>query len=133
MPTSIKVLIGVILAALVGVSVLYFVKAPGSSNEPVSTVIESITPANGDKTLQNGQLKVDLLTGWDARLTIDGVPIPDDELSKVAPLGTITFQPGPGKALESFPAGQNCVVMTYWQIATGPDNSFTKSWCFTSF
>jgi hypothetical protein len=133
MPTSVKVLIGAILAALVGVSVLYFVKAPGSSNEPVSTVIESITPANGDKTLQNGQISIDLLTGWDARLTVDGKTIPDDQLKKVPQQGTIVFNPGPGKELEYFPAGQNCVVMTYWQIATGPENSFTKSWCFTSF
>lgn len=133
MPTSIKVLIGAILAALVGVSVLYFVKAPGSSNEPVSAIIESISPGNGDKTLQNGQLSIDLLTGWDASLVIDGKPIPDDQLKKVPPQGTIVFQPGPDKVLESFPAGQNCVVMTYWQLATGPDTSFSKSWCFTSF
>ena len=35
-----------------------------------------------------------------------------------------------GKAFELFPAGPNSVTLTYWQVRTGPDQSFTKRWTF---
>jgi len=133
MPTSIKIVIGVLLLGIVGFSVLYFVKSPGDSSKPLAGVIESINPQDGDKTLQNGQITVDLLTGWTGRFTIDQKEIPDNQVVKVPEQGLLTFQPGKGKALEYFPAGQNCVIFTYWQVATGPDSSFTKNWCFTAF
>lgn len=133
MPTSIKALIGAIFLAMIAATVIYFVNVPEDSASSVPGVIESVSPADGDKTLQNGQITVDLLTGWDGRLTVDQRPIPDDELIKVREQGIIKFQPGKGKAIEYFPAGQNCVTITYWQVATGEEPSFTKPWCFTAF
>ena len=68
-----------------------------------------------------------------ASVTIDQREIPDNQVVKVPEQGQLTFQPGKDKALEYFPAGQNCVIFTYWQVATGPESSFTKNWCFTAF
>ena len=74
---------------------------------------------------------IDLLSGWDASLVIDGRAIPDDQLSKVTSQGVVTFQPGPGKEFEFLQAGQNCVVATYWPLSS-PEQKFTTNWCFTA-
>lgn len=114
------------LAAVVGLARM------GSGTDKASDeVIESISPGPNEKVLQQGQLTVDLLTGWDGRLQIDQVTIPDDQIERIRELGKLTFQPGPGKEIEYFPAGQNCTTLTYWQIAN-PEQTFTKTWCFTS-
>jgi len=104
----------------------------GSGSSPESLVIERLLPGESDKTLQQGEVGIDLLSGWTADLRINEVPIPDDELDRVTELGLITFRPGPGKAVEYLLAGQNCATATYWQIATGPEQSFTRTWCFSA-
>lgn len=58
--------------------------------------------------------------------------IPQDQLDRNLELGVITFQPGPGKAIERLQGGQNCATASYWQVATGPDQTFTRSWCFSA-
>ena len=132
MPTAVRrSIIGVLLLVVAG-SVFGLTRLSSGPSQPVDTIIESISPDNGQSTLQQGQVSVDLLSGWDGRLTIDQKQIPDDQVVKVREQGTIKFQPGPGKALEYFPAGQNCVILTYWQLATGPEQSFQKQWCFTA-
>ena len=132
MPTAVRRLIIAMLLLIVAGSIFGLTRLSGGSSQPVSAVIESINPANGDSTLQQGQITVDLLTGWDGKFTIDQREIPDNEVIKIREQGKLIFQPGKGKTLEYFPAGQNCVTLTYWQVATGPETSFTKPWCFTS-
>lgn len=133
MPTAARRTIIGLLLLVAALSVFGLTRLEsGKDTADESVIIESINPANNDKTLQQGQITVDLLTGWDASFSVDERPIPDDQIVKVREQGTFMFQPGTGKALEYFPAGQNCVTMTYWQIATGPDQSYTKRWCFTA-
>jgi hypothetical protein len=109
----------------------------GEGSQPSSDIVQVISPQPNDKTLQQGQVRVELKTGWDGSLRIDQRDIPANQLTRsrsegIAPADQLMFQPGPGKALEYFPAGQNCATLTYWQLRTGPDQSFTKQWCFTS-
>jgi hypothetical protein len=132
MPTAVRRSLIAALLVIVALSLFGLTRLNSSGTKTLPNIIESINPADGDKTLQQGQIAVDLLSGWDGRLSIDQRDIPDSEVTKVPQQGTLSFQPGPGKALEYFPAGQNCVVLTYWQLATGPDQSFTKNWCFTA-
>lgn len=132
MPTWVRRTIIGLLLAVAAVSVFGLTRLEGDSSSPAETVIERVTPDKNDKTLQQGRLTVDLLSGWDGSLVIDGRKIPEDQLDKVREQGTISYQPGQGKELEYFPAGENCVTLTYWQIATGPGKSFDRTWCFTS-
>lgn len=132
MPTWVRRLIIALLLGVAALAAVGLTRLSSGDSQPVSSIIESITPGNGDSALQQGQLTVDLLTGWDGSLTIDGKAIPDSQVTKVREQGKLTFQPGAGKVLEYFPAGQNCVTLKYWQLATGPEQSFTKAWCFTA-
>ena len=95
------------------------------------SIIESVTPADKSAVLQQSEVGINLQSGWDASLVINGRPIPDQQLSKVAAQSRISFQPGPGKAFEFLQAGQNCVTATYWPLAS-PEQRFSKYWCFTA-
>ena len=119
-----------LLVAAIGIASLVLDDG-GSGGTPESLVIEVLIPSDGDKVLQQGEVGVDLLTGWDAHLTINGVRIPEEELIRLDEFGLITFKPGEGRAVEALQAGQNCASATYWQKATGPDHSFTRTWCFS--
>jgi hypothetical protein len=131
MPTAVRRAIIAVLLLIVAASVYGLTQLKSGPNVASSEIIESISPADGEKMLQQGQITIDLLSGWDGKLSIDQKAIPDDQLVKVKEQGLIEFQPGTGKALEYFPAGQNCAELTYWQTVT-PDQTFTKQWCFTS-
>lgn len=119
-----------LLVAAFGVASLFSSEGE-SDGSPEAQVIEALIPEDQDKVLQQGDVGIDLLSGWDAELAINGVVIPDQQLERIDELGRITFRPGEGKVIEAHQAGQNCATATYWQKATGPDVSFTRSWCFT--
>lgn len=121
----IAVLLLIAAAAVVGLTQL-----DGSTSNATTAIIQSISPADNDKILQQEPIIVDLESGWDGRLTIAERAIPDDQLEKVPQQSKFTFTPGPGKAFEFFPAGQNCAEITYWPVLT-PEQTFTHRWCFT--
>jgi len=132
MPTAVRRGIIAVLLVIAASAAFGLSRLSSGPPMPVDSIVESVTPGNGESTLQQGQITVDLLAGWDGKLMIDQREIPEDQLTKIREQGLIKFQPGPGKALEYFPAGQNCVTLTFWQIATGPEQSFQKPWCFTA-
>lgn len=105
----------------------------GGGGSPEAQVIEGLYPQPQSQALQQAEVKIDLLTGWDATLTIDGVEIPDAQLDRVQDLGEVRFLPGPGKVFETLPEQPNvCATARYWQRATGPDQTFSRTWCFTT-
>jgi hypothetical protein len=118
-----------LVIAAVAVVAAFFV---GGNDTPQADdrIVEAIIPGNNDKVLQQAEVGIDLQSGWDASLTIDGIAIPLDQYTKIVPQGRVSFEPGPGKALEFLPAGQNCVVARYWPLSN-PEQNFSRSWCFT--
>jgi hypothetical protein len=93
--------------------------------------IEQLIPARDSQILQQEAVGVQLGAGYDASLAINGTAIPDLQLDKTPGLNLVLFQPGPDKAFEQLPPGQNCVVVTSWRVETGRDDSSRFSWCFT--
>jgi hypothetical protein len=138
MPTAVRrTLIAALLVIAAGAAVMV-TRLPQGTDEAASDIVRSISPGPNEKIPQQGQIRIELLAGWAGRLQVDQRTIPDNQLNRsedkqVASHQQLLFQPGPGKALEYFPAGQNCATLTYWQIRTGPSQSFTRSWCFTAF
>jgi hypothetical protein len=131
--TVIAVLLVIAASAAFGVT-----RLPQGTTEPASDIVRSISPGPNEKIPQQGQIKIELMAGWAGRLQVDQRTVPDSELNRsedptLSSHQQLLFQPGPRKALEYFPAGQNCATLTYWQVRTGPDQSFTRTWCFTSF
>jgi hypothetical protein len=95
------------------------------------TDVESISPENGALAGLVDDVTVDLRDSYTGVLVIDGVEIPEDQLSRVEELGLITFRPGAGKEISRFRAGENTVDVLYWpRTKERPDKPFHYSWRF---
>lgn len=93
--------------------------------------IERLIPLPGTKILQQDIIGIDMAPGYEATIALNATPIPLDQSDVIGPINQTTFKPGPGKVFEQLPAGQNCIVATYWQSSVGPSVSSTRTWCFT--
>lgn len=131
MPTAVRRSIIAVLLLIVAGSAYGLTQLDSSTSNATTAVVQSLSPGDNDKILQQAPIEIDLETGWDGKLEIAERAIPDDQLDRVEQQGKISFTPGPGKVFEFFPAGRNCATLTYWQIRTGPEQSFEREWCFT--
>jgi hypothetical protein len=122
----------VVLLAIVVVAVYALFQLAASDDATNETsAIEQLIPAPDSKILQQDQIGIDLAPGYEASLTVNGTPLPEDEVLAVPQLNQVFFQPGPGKSIEQWPAGRNCIIATFWRSATGPGQSTNRAWCFT--
>ncbi|MEZ5135929.1 MAG: hypothetical protein R2699_12965 [Acidimicrobiales bacterium] len=62
-------------------------------------------------------------------MIVDGIVIPEDQLI-ISEGRPHHLPPGPGQAVETFQAGQNCASVVYFPL-TSPDQQFTRNWCFS--
>jgi hypothetical protein len=130
MPTAVRRSIIAALLVVVALSVYGLTQLDSGTSDATTAIVQSVSPSDNDKILQQEPVEIDLETGWDAKLTIAERPIPDDQIDRVPQQGKLTFTPGPGKAFEFFPAGDQCAELVYWPIRS-PEQTFNHSWCFT--
>jgi hypothetical protein len=96
------------------------------------TKIEHVVPVGGSSVLRQSEIGIDLAPGYDADLTIAGVPIPRSQLRLVPQQNQVFFTPGKGKAIEELEAGDTCVDATIWKSSVGHGTGDTEvRWCFT--
>ncbi len=124
--------VGFVLAVIVAVAVVALFSVGTESTTVDQGAVERLLPANNSQVLQQESVGIDLAPGYDAALTVNGMPIPTDQLDKTTGLNIVMFQPGPGKVIEYLPSGQSCVLATYWRLDTGPGESSARTWCFTA-
>ena len=91
--------------------------SPGGVN-PLPATVESVSPVPGSIAGPIDTITVDLdnsLTGV-LLIKIRGsyVEIPEDQLDRVVELGQLSYRPGPGKEITTFPQGENDVLVYYW-------------------
>jgi len=112
-------------------------------------VIVSQTPLPGSHALSQSEVSAVLLQGYDGRLTINGIAIPEGQMEgAVDPSSmsaadfrkyglrpnnrnTVAFQPGPGKVLTSLPTGEVTVTVHYFRDRLNQQGGRTVSWSFT--
>jgi hypothetical protein len=125
----------VIAACIVGLVVMVQHTQRGDKDEPKFTgqskaVVELKAPAPESNVLSQAQLLIDLTTNYDSSFVVNGVLIPDDQLQKRPELNQVIFSPGPGKVIEKFPAGRNCVEATIFRIDGVQEDVPATRWCF---
>jgi hypothetical protein len=131
MPLPVRVgLIALLVVAASGIYAVTRLHFQSSANLD-NGVVEQLIPADGDKLLQQARIGIDLQTGYNASLAVNGVALPEDQVDRIAAFNQVLFQPGPGKAFEAWPAGRNCIVATYYKYETGPTQSSSLTWCFS--
>jgi len=110
-------LVGTIV--LVGVTVLIVggaaqVNGPATVQRPPQiTVLE---PNESDQLLPQGEVGAQLQAGLTGQISIDGRAIPQDQTTLDPSLGTVTFDPGPGKDIEEFTKGGHTAVIEWWPV-----------------
>jgi hypothetical protein len=94
--------------------------------------IEAVSPEPNQLTGLVDTVTVDLADRYTGVLVIDGVEIPEDQLDRVVGIQTVSFRPGPDKAISRFRAGENVVVVKYWdgRLQDRPAKPYSYSWNF---
>lgn len=124
----------------------------GREAQRLPASIEQMKPGPGDQVLQQSQIFVDFVEGYEASLTIDGVELETTRLDELTSQGnalkpgqqveipataiydpgnfTISFTPQVGAPIESFSQGEHSAMVTYWKIEDGPNKARSFKWTF---
>jgi len=94
--------------------------------------VQAVSPEPEQITGLIDTVTVDLADQYSGVLIIDGVEIPEDQLDRVVGIQTISFRPGPDKAIGRFRAGENTVTVLYWdgRLQDRPDKTYSFGWSF---
>lgn len=128
----------VAVALTVAAAALYFgVKATetdGESSVSVNgrpDVVEHVIPRNGAEILRQTQIGIDLVSGYEGTLVVNGLEIPAAELRVVPEQNQVFFTPGEGATVEKLPPGVNCATAIVWKSSEGRGaNDLSFQWCF---
>ncbi len=98
----------------------------------LNPAVNALLPPDGGTVLRQSTVGITVASGYQARLIVNGVSIPEGQMSGDTGLGQYHFTPGEGTILDTLHGGQNCITATYWRAAEGPGNGETTTWCFTA-
>ncbi len=110
--------------------------------------IETLIPEANSEVLRQSAVGIDLISGYAAELTINGIPIPPDQINVLrdeenpresastggsfsSTLNRFVFQPLEGRAVPELLGGRNCVVAEFWPLSD-PSSRRKIEWCFTA-
>ena len=124
-------LLGLVVVVVIAVAVtaLAFL-GEDSDNNARDAAIERFIPTEGDQIFQQSPVGLDLEAGYDGTISLNGTPIPEDQLDKTEALNLVLFSPGPDKEVQQYDQGQNCVVATFWPVSDEAAVA-SRSWCFS--
>lgn len=129
-------MVAIIVVALGGLYLTGRAAITGDSNtsEALPDSVDRLIPDSGDEVLTQSPVGVDLASGYDAYLIVNGTEIrnEDDGLTKDLGLGTVQFQPGSDKPVDSLLPEKNCVIAMVWNQSEGEESAEPVSWCFTA-
>ena len=126
--------------------------ATGRDAQRLPAVIERMSPGPGDQVLQQSQIMVDFVDGYEASLMVDGIELDTTRLDELSADGaqprpgaqveipptaiydpgnyTISFLPQEGAPITTFSQGTHTATVTFWKVIEGPAKSRSFSWEF---
>jgi hypothetical protein len=134
--TRFKLGAAAVVALAAAVFAVAFIAFDSGDEDPVlqggdAAVVETLIPRRNAQVPQQTTIGIDVVTGWDAALVVDGVEIPEDQLSRTPEIGLVEFTPGEGRAVDELDPGQNCVTAVIWSLENGRGVADrTIPWCF---
>lgn len=78
------------------------------------TVIVQLSPQENELVLAQSSIDVTLKPTYTAQLSIDGKPIPDDQLDVQPNVFSLTFEPTPDHDIHRFAPGTHTATVEYW-------------------
>jgi len=98
----------------------------GQPNGPIVKII----PCPGSSGLNQGVVGVQMSPGWLVDLSIDGAPIPKDQVTTE---GTdYYFEPTPASVTGVLKPGPHTAAITYYQSLADEADGSTYTWTFTT-
>jgi hypothetical protein len=109
-------------------------------------VIVAQFPAPGGRALRQTDVGAELLVGYDGRLTVNGIEIPEEDMEGAVDPSTLSeeelrqygvrptsrnrvvFRPGPGKVIEEFEPGEVTIVLRYFKDFRADTTSRVVTW-----
>ncbi len=93
----------------------------------------AVVPTPSAQAPRQGPIGAQVAQGWVVAITIEGVPIPDSQLtSGTRELNEYFFTPGAGKVIETVQPGRTCVEVVATSIVDTISPPTSYSWCFTA-
>jgi hypothetical protein len=134
--TRFRLVAAAVIAAAVALFAVAVILLDEGNDDPVlqggdRAVVENLIPRRNAQVPQQSSIGIDLVTGWDGALIVDGVEIPREQLVLTPEIGLIEFTPGDGQAVEELATGENCVTAVIWRLSDGRGvDDRTIPWCF---
>jgi hypothetical protein len=129
-------IVAVTLLVVLNLAILLFNQADTSpqGEKALPVDIQAVEPQPDQITGLIDTVTVDLADQYTGVLVIDGVEIPEDQLERVIGIQTVSFRPGPDKIISRFRAGENTVIVKYWngRLQDRPDKTYSFSWTFVA-
>lgn len=109
---------------------LGFIFAPEGGVTELEPPIEEVFPLPNNSVIRQTTIEVDLETGFEAVLFVDGFAIPPDELAHSEATGVYRWTPGPTSlVMATWEPGEH-TVRVEWMRASGAPQEGTFEWSF---
>jgi len=144
-----RTVIGLVLLVAFGAGAWLIGSTESNQNADLDkSVIISLTPNDGAQAVRQTEVGADLAVGYDGRLTINGIEIPEDQMvgardpQQVSPedlaknglrannRNQVYFKPGPGKVIERFEPGTIDITLRYFKDGQPNEGTGTVRWSF---
>ena len=125
-----RVVISLLLAlSFVGVVAAFSMHRETPPPVVTDAAVATLYPKPGALVQRQTTIFYELDPAYDGTLSVDGHPIPDDQLDRLnVGRNRIAFTPGEGKELTRLRAGRVCAVATFHRL--GETAERTVPWCF---
>jgi hypothetical protein len=115
----------------------------GSAGPADDPAVVSRVPGPGDKVLRQSEVGAELKPGYDGRVLVNGVEIPEDQMIGALDPGSseaqrfgvrpnnrneVFFKPEQGKVIDTLRTGVNTVTIRFWPEKEGEQSARTISW-----
>jgi hypothetical protein len=118
----------------------------GDQGNPLDEAIVSLAPRDGAQALRQTSVGAELAPGYDGRLTINGIEIPEDQMDGAIDPSSVTpeqleqfgirpnsrnrvfFTPGPGKVIEEYDTGTVAITVRFFEDQLEASTARTVSW-----
>ena len=138
--------VGLVLVVALGLLVWGAQSSGVGSRTPLNEAIVNLTPLDGAQVPRQVTVGADLQPGYDGRLTVNGIAVPEEQMigardpSLVDPQdlaengvrpnnkNAVFFRPGPGKVIEAFETGPVTITLRYYKEGREQTTSETVSW-----
>lgn len=127
--TTYRLLFLVLGVAFIGVVAAAILLAPEGSPRPLPDTVDRISPGDGELVFAQPEVVLDLAPGYRAVIVVDGIAVPEEQVTWTEATGLHVFRPGPGKVIEAWTPGLH-LVEAVWDGTPGHPDPGNVSWAF---